>query len=415
MTLLEKKLLQTRQLDLKMIIDICRANESSSRQVREMRATDDVQKLHSSRKPQPVDVGTRDVPRRSKPQQRASQPIPKCKFCGQEHKFQKEICPAFGRTCKKCKKPNHFADMCRSRFKNVRFADMENSSDKELLVLESQREAEYPKRIYARLELAGEVFKFQLDSGASVNVLPESIYRTAVGDKRLLSPQLTVFVYDNSELKTSEILTTTVRNPKTNQAYELDFYVVPRHRQPILDASACQLMELIRVRSENIFITDNISNHQLLTQNNILQSYKDVSATTANSASQFFNEELECVNDTSSFQKELEIGESLRFLVASESLKNALTTSSRHDPVISELRTILQYGWPDNANQLPEHLRPFFTFRDELVIENDLLFKGNRLYVPAESRSDILQRIHSSHLGDKDVFAALENLSFGRT
>ena len=76
-----------------------------------------------------------------------------------------------------------------------------------------------------------------------------------------------------------------------------------------------------------------------------------------------------------------------------------MTTSSRHDPVIGELRPILQYGWPDNANQLPEHLRPFFTFRDELVIENDLLFKGNRLYVPAESRSDILQRIHSSHLG----------------
>ena len=271
-----RKLLQTRQLDLKMTIDICRANESSSRQVREMRATDDVQKLHSSRKPQPVDVGTQNVPRRSKPQQRASQPTAKCKFCGQEHKFQKELCPAFGRTCKKCKKPNHFADMCRSRFENVRFADMENSSDEELLVLESQRVAEYPKRIYARLELAGEVFKFQLDSGASVNVLPESIYRATVGNKKLRPPQSTLFMYDNSELKTSGILTTTVRNPKTNQAYELDFYVVPRHRQPILGASACQLMELITVRSENIFITDNSSNHQVLTQNNILQSYKDV-------------------------------------------------------------------------------------------------------------------------------------------
>ena len=71
------------------------------------------------------------------------------------------------------------------------------------------------------------------------------------------------------------------------------------------------------------------------------------------------------------------------FLVASESLKNTLTTSSRHDPVIGEQRPILQYGWPDNANQLSEHSRPFFTFRDELVIEKDLLFKGNRLYVPA--------------------------------
>ena len=131
---------------------------------------------------------------------------------------------------KNAKKPNHFADMCRSRSENVRFADMKNSSDEEILVLESQREAEYPKRIYARLELAGEVVKFQLDSGAPVNVLPESIYRTVIGNKRLRPPQSTLFRCDNSELKTSGILTTTVRIPKTNQAYELDFYVVLRHR-----------------------------------------------------------------------------------------------------------------------------------------------------------------------------------------
>ena len=35
-------------------------------------------------------------------------------------------------------------------------------------------------------------------------------------------------------------------------------------------------MELITVRSENIFITNNSSNIQRLTQNNILQNYKDV-------------------------------------------------------------------------------------------------------------------------------------------
>ena len=112
-----KKLLQTRQLDLKLTIDICRANESSSQHFREMRVTDDVQKLHLSRKPQPVDVGNRDVPsyRRLKQQQRASQPTAKCKFCGQESKFQNELCPAFGRTCKKCKKKRFSLPICADR------------------------------------------------------------------------------------------------------------------------------------------------------------------------------------------------------------------------------------------------------------------------------------------------------------
>ena len=119
----------------------------------------------------------------------------------------------------------------------------------------------------------------------------------------------------------------------------------------------------------------------------------------AKSASQYFDEELACISDISGFQKEIEVGESLNFLVASESLKRALKESSSYDPIISDLRPILQNGWPDRADQLAEHLRPFFSFRDELIIEDNLLFKGSRLYVPAESRADVLQRVHSSHLG----------------
>ena len=42
-----KKLLQTRNLDLKLTINICHRTEISLRQVREMRYTDKVQKLHS--------------------------------------------------------------------------------------------------------------------------------------------------------------------------------------------------------------------------------------------------------------------------------------------------------------------------------------------------------------------------------
>ena len=36
-----------------------------------------------------------------------------CEFCGREHDLGKrENCPAFGRTCNKCDKKNHFAKVC---------------------------------------------------------------------------------------------------------------------------------------------------------------------------------------------------------------------------------------------------------------------------------------------------------------
>ena len=42
-----------------------------------------------------------------------------CKKCGKNHK--PKACPAFGKTCNKCKKPNHFANKCRTRA-NVNYA-----------------------------------------------------------------------------------------------------------------------------------------------------------------------------------------------------------------------------------------------------------------------------------------------------
>ncbi len=37
-------------------------------------------------------------------------------MCGQKHAFRtKESCPAFGKTCNKCHKLNHFAVKCRQK------------------------------------------------------------------------------------------------------------------------------------------------------------------------------------------------------------------------------------------------------------------------------------------------------------
>lgn len=37
-----------------------------------------------------------------------------CKFCGRDHEFKKEKCPAFGKKCNKCGRQDHFAKVCQS-------------------------------------------------------------------------------------------------------------------------------------------------------------------------------------------------------------------------------------------------------------------------------------------------------------
>ena len=42
-----------------------------------------------------------------------------CKFCGKEHKYGREKCPAWDRKCTKCQKYNHFATVCKSKVNQV--------------------------------------------------------------------------------------------------------------------------------------------------------------------------------------------------------------------------------------------------------------------------------------------------------
>ena len=52
----------------------------------------------------------------SRPREDSNQSIKNCKFCGRSHMPRK--CPAYGKSCNKCKKQNHFASVCRQDIKN---------------------------------------------------------------------------------------------------------------------------------------------------------------------------------------------------------------------------------------------------------------------------------------------------------
>ena len=62
------------------------------------------------------------------------------------------------------------------------------------------------------------------------------------------------------------------------------------------------------------------------------------------------------------------------------------------------MSTVLE-GWPSTPDEVPAEVKPYFQFRDEITGQNGLLFKGERLIVPAKLRKEMMERVHSSHLG----------------
>ena len=63
------------------------------------------------------------------------------------------------------------------------------------------------------------------------------------------------------------------------------------------------------------------------------------------------------------------------------------------------LKAVIENGWPENKSTLSLLASPYFETRDELSVQDGLIFKGERVVVPKAARSGFLKSIHNSHLG----------------
>lgn len=62
--------------------------------------------------------------------------------------------------------------------------------------------------------------------------------------------------------------------------------------------------------------------------------------------------------------------------------------------------------------EVPVHIREFWTYRDELTLHNGVLFKNQRLLIPKALRTEVKSRIHSSHLGIEAYVRKARDLVF---
>ena len=74
----------------------------------------------------------------------------------------------------------------------------------------------------------------------------------------------------------------------------------------------------------------------------------------------------------------------------------ALTQTDNQFQVLAK---VICHGWPESKSMLPVEVLPFWDYRDEMAVYNGVLYRGERVCIPAEMRKETLQAIHSSHLG----------------
>ena len=82
------------------------------------------------------------------------------------------------------------------------------------------------------------------------------------------------------------------------------------------------------------------------------------------------------------------------------------------DPEMQLLTSQIQKGWPSSRKECPSPLIPYHESRSELIEENGLVFRGERLVVPPSLRTDMLKEIHRSHIGMNGCLRRARELLF---
>ena len=69
------------------------------------------------------------------------------------------------------------------------------------------------------------------------------------------------------------------------------------------------------------------------------------------------------------------------------------------DDELALLKYTIMMGWPNNIKEIQQVLHPYWTFCEELTIEDSLILKGTQIVIPNKKHKATLKQIHDSHLG----------------
>ena len=67
-----------------------------------------------------------------------------------------------------------------------------------------------------------------------------------------------------------------------------------------------------------------------------------------------------------------------------------LRVSMQADDELALLKHNIMQGWPSSIKQVPLVLQPYWTFREELTVEDGLILKGTRIVIPTKQQEAIM-------------------------
>jgi hypothetical protein len=193
-----------------------------------------------------------------------------CARCSLRHGPNK--CPAQGKTCYKCQKPNNFAQVCKSK-EEAQMVDYEvDSDDEDTLAVDVEKVG---KKLLAHLNLREDqnikALTCQIDTAASCNVMAYRDYQK-LGRPELKQSNTVLTMYDGRGKKSLGTCSLEVVS-KEGQEVRLKFEVLDTNKLTLLSLDTSLKLRLISYEAEEVCVVDE---YQRFTKEQIRQQYPEV-------------------------------------------------------------------------------------------------------------------------------------------
>ena len=86
--------------------------------------------------------------------------------------------------------------------------------------------------------------------------------------------------------------------------------------------------------------------------------------------------------------------------------------ASADDLVLTELRSTIRAGWPEHKSQVSESVVAYYDVRDELTVQDSLVFKGPLIVIPNTLRKEMIELVHSTHIGTEGCLRRARDIMY---
>ena len=93
------------------------------------------------------------------------------------------------------------------------------------------------------------------------------------------------------------------------------------------------------------------------------------------------------VDNQSATEKETESINMLEHLPVSNATLAEIEQATANDHELKAAKHYIQNGWPDHKLELQLHAHSYFMVKEELLVQDDIVFKGQQIVIPSGVRN----------------------------